>query len=285
MAYAAKTWYFGWLGEMRPLLTPRVGLTNTDQRFGGVHQAINGSRTVDVTGHRRVYNMNFDYLTDDELSWLYAFYRRMITQPAYLIDPMKKNLMSEQASVGRIHSIDDLGIYCSPTIVREFANDFPTGVPIVGDRVPKIVSTGVSGGYIRFDGSTTYIPATVGEPITFSVYMRCDSGTVALSMVADWCDKYGTELAGTFVNKTVTTTWQRFSITVTPTGTQAGMRPAIVFPTGTVNVRLALGQAEYGSVATTWEMGGGKSKVMIDQIDSESPRFPLNNVSVSFLEG
>lgn len=284
MVFAAKTWYFGWLGEMRALLTPKTNIKNTDERLGGVHQALNGARTVDTTGMRRVYEMDWDNMTDDEMAWLYAFYRRMITQPAYLIDPMKKNLMSEQASVGRIHTQDDLGIYCSPSIVREFVNDFPTGVPIIGDRVPKIVSTGVSGGYIRFDGSTTYIPVTVGEPITYSVYMKCDSGTVSLSMVADWCDKYGVDLPGTFINKVVTTTWQRFSITVTPSGSQAGMRPAMVLPTGTVNLRVALGQAEYGNAATTWEMGGGKAKVMIESLTSETPRYPLNNVQASILE-
>jgi hypothetical protein len=284
MAFAAKTWYFGWLGEMRPLLTPKVGLTNTDERYGGVHQSLNGARTVDTTGLRRTYAMNWDNLTDAELAWLYAFYRRMIYQPSYLIDPMKKNLMSEQSSTNRIHGIDDIGIFSSISVVREWRNDYPTGPNLLGDRVPIIVSTGVSGGYVRFDGSTTWIPATIGEPITYSVYMKCDTGTVSLSMVADWCDKFGTELTGTFVGKTVTTTWQRFSITVTPTGSQAGMRPAIVFPTGTINVRLAAPQAEYGSSATAWEQGGGKSKVMIDQISSESGRYPLNNVDVTFLE-
>jgi hypothetical protein len=282
--FSPKTWYFGWLGEMRALLTPEVGLKNIDERLGGVHQALSGARTVDVTGFRRIYEMDWNYLTDSEVSWLYAFYRRMITQPAYLIDPMKKNLISEQASVGFSHGRDDLGITYNSSVVREFRNDFPTGVPIVGNRVPIIVSTGVSGGWIRLDGDTTWIPATIGEPITYSMYMRCDTGTVNVSMVADWCDKYGTELPGTFVGKTITTSWQRFSITVTPTGAQAGLRPAMTMPAGTVNIRVAAPQVEYGSVATDWEMGGGKSKVMIEDISSESPRFPLNNISVTFLE-
>jgi len=284
MAFLPKTWYFGWLGEMRSLLTPNVNLTNVEERYGGVHQSLNGARTVDVTGLRRTYEMDWDYLTDDEVAWLYAFYRRMITQPSYLIDPTKKNLISEQASVANTHGMNDLGVSYNSTVVREFRNDYPTGLSIIGDRVPLIVSTGVTGGWVRLDGDDNWIPVTVGEPITFSIYMRCDSGTVNLSMVADWADKYGVELPGTFIAKTVTTSWQRFSITVTPTGSQAGLRPAIVFPTGTINLRLAAPQVEYGSVATTWEMGGGRAKVMIDQIDSESPRFPLNNISATFLE-
>jgi len=283
MALQAKTWYFGWLGEMRTLLTPEVGLTNTDERYGGVHQALSGARTVDVTGLRRTYEMDWSYLTDAEVAWLYAFYRRLITQPAYLIDPMKKNLLSEQASTCQLHRNNDLGVQLSSLLVTEFRNDYPTGLPIVGNRVPIIVSSN-SGGFFRFDGTDTFIPAFTGEPVTFSVYMRCDSGTVNVSMILDWVDKYGADLTPTNIAKVVTTTWQRFSITVTPTGSQAGVRPAFVLPSGTLNLRFAAPQVEYASAPTDWEMGGGRSKVLVEQITSQSPRFPLNNISVTLLE-
>lgn len=284
MALQPKTWYFGWLGEMRPLLTPEVGLTNTDERLGGVHQALSGARTVDVTGLRRTYELDWNYLTDNEVAWLYAFYRKMITQPAYLIDPMKKNLLSEQASTLRVHRNNDLGVQMSTLLVREYRNDFPPGVPIVGDRVPIIVSSN-SGGYFRLDGTDTFIPAFTGEPITFSIYMRVDSGSINVSMILDWVDKYGADvMPPTNITKNITTSWQRFSITVTPTGAQAGVRPAFVLGSGTLNLRIAAPQVEYASAPTDWEMGGGKSKVMIEQITSESPRFPLNNISVTFLE-
>lgn len=283
MALQTKTWYFGWLGEMRTLLTPEVGLTNTDERLGGVHQALSGARTVDITGLRRIYEMDWNYLTDAEVAWLYAFYRKMINQPAYLLDPMKKNLLSEQASTMRMHRNNDLGVQMSSLIVREYRNDFPAGLPIIADRCPIFVSSNV-GGYIRFDGTDTFIPAFTGEPITFSVYMRVDSGTINVSMILDWVDKYGVDLTPTNQSKTITTTWQRFSVTVTPTGSQAGVRSAFVLPGGTMNLRMAAPQVEYASAPTAWEMGGGRSKVMIEEITSESPRFPLNNISVTFLE-
>lgn len=283
MPLQEKTWYFGWLGEMRPLLTPEVGLTNTDERYGGVHQALSGARTVDVTGLRRTYELDWNYLTDDEVAWLYAFYRKMIVQPAYIIDPMKKNLLSEQASLCKVHRNNDLGIQMGTLLVQEYRNDFPTGLPITGDRVPIIVSTN-QGGFFRIDGSDTYVPVFTGEPITFSIYMRVDSGTVNLSMILDVVDKYGAALPSFSQTKTVTTAWQRFSITLTPSGSQAGIRPAFVMNAGTINLRLAAPQVEYANAPTTWEMGGGKSKVMIEQITSESPRFPLNNISVTLLE-
>lgn len=284
MALQEKTWYFGWLGEMRTLLTPEVGLTNTEQRFGGVHQALSGARTVDVTGLRRIYEMDWNYLTDAEVAWLYAFYRKMITEPSYLIDPMKKNLLSEQASICKVHRSDDLGIQMGSLLVQENRNDYPSGLSITGNRVPIIVSTN-AGGFLRFDGSTTFVPAFTGQPITFSIYMRVDSGTVNVSMIVDWVDKYGVQVnPSTSVTQTITTTWQRFSITVTPSGTQAGIRPAFVFNAGTINLRMAAAQVEYSNAATSWEMGGGKAKVMIEEITSESPRFPLNNISATLLE-
>lgn len=283
MALTPRTWYFGWLGEMRPLLTPEVNLTNSDERIGGVHQAISGARTVDVTGMRRTYEMDWNYMTDAELAWLYAFYRRFITQPAYLIDPMKKNLLSQQASIMRMHRNNDLGIHQSSLMVSEYRNDFPSGLAITGDRVPIFVSSN-PGAYIRFDGNDTYVPVFTGEPVTFSVYMRVDSGSINVSMIFDWVDKYGASLPTTNIVKNITTSWQRFSITVTPSGAQAGLRPAFVVDGGTMNLRMAAPQVEYASAPTAWEMGGGRAKVLIEDIQSQSPRYPLNNISVTLLE-
>lgn len=283
MVFAPKTWYIGWLGEMRSLLTPEVNFDNTEQRYGGVHQSLNGSRTVDVTGYRSAYEMDWNYLTDDETAWLYALYNKFINQPHYMINPMKKNLVSKQASLSYAHGIDDNGIYFSPSALREWRNDYPTGLPISGSRVPLLTSTS-GGAFLRIDGDNKWIPVTAGEPITFSIYMKADA-PITMSMVADWADKYHVQTGvGTFFNKNITTSWARYSITVTPTASQFGLRPAMTFPNGLNNIRFAAPQVEYGSVATTWEMGGGNMKVSIDQISSTSPRFPLNNVSATILE-
>jgi hypothetical protein len=284
MAFAAKTWYIGWLGEMRALLTPEVDFSNTEERYGGIHQSLNGARTVDVTGVRSAFDMSWNYMTDTELSWLYALYDRMIAQPNYLINPMKKNLISKQASVGYAHGIDDNGIYFSSTALREWRNDYPTGLPITGSRVPLLSSVSGSGAFSRIDGDNKWIPVTAGEPITFSIYMKADA-PITMNMVADWADKYHTQTGvGTFFGKNITTSWARYSITVTPNSTQFGLRPAMTFPTGLNNIRFAAPQVEYGSVATDWELGGGCMKVSIDQMNSSSPRFPLNNVSATILE-
>lgn len=283
MVFAAKTWYVGWLGEMRSLLTPEVDFDNSEQRYGGVHQALNGARTVDVTGYRSSFNMEWDYLSEGEQEWLYALYNRLIDQPHYLINPLKKNLISKQASVSYAHNIDDNGIMFGPGALREWRNDYPPGLSVVGSRVPVLTSAdGLTS--IVVDGDSKWVPVNDGEPVTLSIYMKADA-PISMELVPDWSDKYHepTGLGPTFIQN-ITTEWERYSVTVTPDATQFGVRLGMLFDDGLNNIRFAAPQIEYGDTVTPWEMGGGSVKIAIDQISSSSPRFPLSNISVNILE-
>jgi hypothetical protein len=288
MALDKATWYLGWLGEMRALPTPEVAFTNTEERFGGVHQGLTGKRVMDITGYRKTYEMDFRLLSEDDYRWLRSLYLNFVSPPnsLYLIDPMRKNLLSPQATLMTGNNGNDLGVTSSvSTIVTAFVNDFPTGVALQGPRSFNLVSTSGTSSFIRFDGSNTMIPLFAGVPVTLSMYVRCESGTVAFNLVADCFDKYMVQTTTPSIGQTATTTWQRISYTFTPSGNQVGLRMALVFPTsGTKNLHIAAPQIEYSSSATEWDLGGGRSKVLLDQITSTSPRFPLSDVSVTFLE-
>ncbi len=286
MAWDSATWYLGWLGEMRALPTPDPDLSNIEERFGGIHQGLNGARIMDTLGTRLKYEMNLKYLTNDELAFVRALYTQMIPGPHYLINPMHKNLLSLQASANYYTGLNDLGMSFRAELNREYANDFPTGLAVSGSRCVKATTQSiVGGGYVRMDGQTKFTPWQAGETMTFSIYMKADVA-YTVNMIGDTVDKYG--VTGTVQGpsaKNVTTSWARYSFTMTQSGTIAGLRPTLLFPTGTnVNVYLAAPQLEIGPTATSFKFGGGSSKVMIDQITSSSPRFPLNVVDLSILE-
>lgn len=287
MAYTAGTWYVGWLGEMRPLVyTPETDLTVTEELTGAVHQGLNGSRTMDILGSRSRYEMDLKYLTSDDITWLRALYTQLIPGPHYMINPLQKNLLSLQASNVYSHGIDDLGLYFHPLLNREFALDFPPQPTIMtGSRCIKATTSSATNTFIRFDGTTKFVPWAVGDTLTWSMYMKADSN-ITVNMVGDAVDKYGVAVggAGSFA-KSITTTWTRFSISVTQSATQAGFRPALLFPTsGAQNVYIACPQVEVAASASAWRMGGGSTKIIIDDLSTTSPRYPLFNASLSMLE-
>ncbi len=288
MAFDPKTWYLGWLGDMRALPTPEIGLDMSEVRMGGVHQGLNGARTVDILGFRTQFDMDFKYLSEDEYAWLRAMHTRFVREPLYLINPLRKNLLSQQASTGYVHSVYDVGIQNVSSLTMDTVLDFPTGVPAGGTVVPRVISAPTTYCYLVMDGGVRFIPIFQNEPLTYSMYMRTTSGTASVDMYIQTMDKYGVATVGPGMvsTKTVTTSWQRFSMTHTPTTAGvAGARIGVQLVTaGTYNVCFAAPQVEYGSVVTPFQQGGGSLKVAIDQISSESPRFPLSNVSLSLVE-
>jgi hypothetical protein len=289
MVFAAKTWYLGWLGDMRALPVPETGFDMTEERYGGVHQALNGARTMDVTGYRQKFNMDFKYLSEDEYLWLRSLYLGNVTEPLYLMNPLRKNLLSAQASTGTWHTTLDNGLQnVNAAVTYDFFSDYPTGLPISGTRSPRLISVATGPSFVVIDGGTRFVPVTVGEPVTYSMYMRTTSGTANIDMYVQTLDKYAVTNLGTGVisTKTVTTAWQRFTVTHTPSvaGIAAARFGLQLVTASTYNILLAAPQVEYGNTATAFSIGGGLSKVLIDSIDSESPRYPLSNVSVSFLE-
>lgn len=288
MAFAEKTWYLGWLGDMRALPSPETNFDISEIRYGGVHQALNGARTMDTTGYRRQFKMDFKYLTEDDYMWLRSLYLGNVTEPLYLINPLSKNLLSPQASMGLWHSTLDNGMQnVSNASSYDFVNDYPTGLAISGTRSPRVLSVATAPAYVVMDGGGKFIPATVGERIVFSMYMRTTAGTANVDMYIQTVDKYRANLgAGIVSTKAITTSWQRFNVTHTPsTSGVVGARLGLQLSTATTyNTLLAAPQAEYATAVTPFSIGGGAPQVLIDSIDSESPRYPLSNVSVTFLE-
>lgn len=89
---------------------------------------------------------------------------------------------------------------------------------------------------------------TSGTTYTISVWMKCASGTQVVSL--DFYDGTNDHFSP---DKTVTTTWQRFSFTFTATVTSSAASMEICTGSGSAaaTVTACLAQAETGSAATT----------------------------------
>lgn len=283
MPFDPGTWYLGWLGELRALPIPEPGLTTTEKRFGGVHESLNGARAVDVTGFRTEYRFTFPYLSEDGYRWLRALYLRHIRGPHYLINPLRTNLLSPQCSTGYVHGIRDYGWQALGLSV-DYVQDFPPTAGIPGNRACRVVNSAASGSLIA-DGNKKFIPVIPGEDVTFSTYLRADAPTT-LTMFLDHIDTSGNVVPGGATRSVnVPTSWTRFLLTHTPTVEAAAVRPGFSFSAAqTYDTAFAAPQVEYGTSATGVDLGGGSTKVLIDQITSTSPQFPLSDVSVTLLE-
>src|SRR5690606_8690901 len=83
---------------------------------------------------------------------------------------------------------------------------------------------------------------------------------------------------------TAGTSWDRFPHTVTvPAGVSAVVM-RLTFGTYSTAIRLAAPMIEEGGNATKWEQGKAVAMVLVDQLQTSSPLFPLTDCSLTLLE-
>lgn len=275
----AGEWYIGPAGDLKLLICPEINLSVTDVRYGGVHQAISGARIMDVTGTKQDITLQFNYLDETDYRWLQALQTRHIPGPHRLISPLRKNRLSVQAaSVDPTASIRP-GVKLSAG-AWNWVNDWPTAA---GYGVRSIEWSGrTASSTLKFD-SVQGTPLFPLEQFTGSVYVK-GSSAVAASLTVDYYDRYGVFLSSaTPEAASVTTSWARYTITRTaPANAATAVLGVIAVPTTTM--RLAAPQLEPGAVVSAWDLGGGAPLVLVDQLPSSSPRFPLMNATITLLE-
>lgn len=276
----AGEWYLGPLGDLRELPCPELDVQLTTTRYGGIHQSLSGARHMDVTGLRSEYVMEFKYLDKDEYRWLEALHTRLIPGPVRLINPLKKNRLSLAASTLQGNNYLGAGIQIDSQL-WEWDWDWPSAAG-PGARSMKIENWDIPYA-LRFDRKIR-VPVTVGEPVTWSVWMKA-SAAQTVQVIANWWNR-DTQLSGSaLTNASVTTSWTRFTATGTPPSGAFSAQPALVLPTDTgETIWIAAPQFEVGSSASDWEIGGGAPEVLVDQVPLVSHRFPLVNASVTLLE-
>ena len=281
-----STWYLGPLGDLRPLVCPEPNVRMPVVRYGGVHQGLSGARVMDVTGHRQEFEFVFEYLDQDEYVWLEALHARLVPGAYYLLNPLKRNRLTLQAS---------------NMIVAQFSKNgvrVPTGASWGRRTLYPTAQIGMSGysvfvwhwtdsqPRVTFDRGRP-IPVLPNETVTASVYLNPsvpDETPVTLQL--DWFDVNGDSLTPTVgASFNPSSGWNRYVL------------PNAAPPSGAVSCRFSIGlidpdqavyiaapQVEAGPQATAWEMGGAALEVLPDQLETESPRFPLRNATLTLLE-
>lgn len=282
MTSPSPIWYFGPDWDMRALVCPEPNIDITVERYGGVFQGLSGARTMDVTGHRQRYSFRFEFLTPEEYTWLQSLHYRSIQGPFRLLSPLGKNLLSAKGSLLKpTTGFATAGQGLAPgggTLTRVL--DWPSAAPALGDSAARWIPVS---NYARVDPRDMF-PVTPGEPITLSVYAKGEVAGDAW-VIADWYDKTRTEL-GPSTNTgalTVSTSWNRLTLTATPPAGAYTARMAL-WSDDTTAIRFAAAQAEYGSAATTWELGGSAPRVLFSSLETDSPRFPYVNTTLTILE-
>jgi hypothetical protein len=281
-----STWYLGPLGDLRALTVPERGVEMTQVRYGGIHQGLSGARTMDVTGHRGQYTFNYTYLEEEEYLWLEALHYRLVEGPFWLLNPLKKNLLSLQATRFVVSAYDRLGVRLPTGATYDVPTIHPSGpgIPARGIRVKGW--TNVEGEVLFDPGKVT--PVLPNLPITASVYIGCQDGQTSSGayLKLDWYTKDGLYLSSTQSSTfTVTSVWSRRSLPniAVPAGA-AGVQFSATFVNPLVPIYLAAPQVEANFIVTPFSAGGAAPEVLVDQLETTSPRFPTRDCTLTLLE-
>lgn len=286
-----STWYLGPLGDLRELVCPEPDIKINPVRYGGVHQGLSGARIMDVTGHRDDYEFFFRMLGQDEYQWLDLLHSRVVPGPHWLINPLKKNRLSVAASRLVVTPYGKTGVRPPVGALHAVHPAFPAGqVGFVGRSVYFWRWTDQSP-RITFDPGRP-IPVRPGETLTGSFYVVQSGGTVTGSrMRFDWIGLSGEPVSPASTSGTFNltgSTWARREFTATPPqGAVAGrfsMEIGTLSDPDDVAIFIAAPQVESGTGATDFEVGCAAPQVLIDQLETSSPRYPYRDVTLTLLE-
>lgn len=285
---SAPIWYLGPDWDLQPLVCPETDVKMSPVRYGGIFQGLSGSRSMTVTGIKEDYSFSFEYLDPEEYLRLEALNRRAIPGPHRLLNPLRVNRLSPNgADVKPVP-----GVVTSSTGVSVFRGnlsqelDWPSGAGPHGSLSTKWTIPQGSGNYARFDSAFKF-PLFPLEEITPSIFLRSPIAGSTVSLTLDWYSKTGTQLSSISSPATMQATWMRFWLPLTAPAGACSARFALTNPSNSLvgsYIQMAAAQVEPGVGVTPWTPGGAAPRVLVDQLEVESPRFPYKNITMTVLE-
>lgn len=269
-----RTWYLGPLGDLRGLISPDGGVERTVQRYGGVHQALSGARTMDITGHRASYTLPVPAVTPAESRFVEALHQRTVPGPYRLLDPLSRNRLPRNAAL--------LKPFTAEVTVTSGGVARSTSAPTssIGVPVTSLLWSSYSAGASL---ALPAVPVLADEVLTFSLWIGGSTDiTAELSISFTGLD--GASLGRATRTAAVTGgSWRHCQIaTAAPEGAIAA--EVRVAPEAAPRVFLAAAQVEPGEQAGEFDLGGGAPTVVIDQLERSSPIYPLNDMTLTLLE-
>ena len=285
---AVPEWLFGPAGDLRPLPPPDMDVVSTVDRFGGIHNGISGGRTVDTLGYKARFEFDLPYLTPEDYAWLEAVFTRQIPGNLYLINPLKKNLLSREASSARPSGTNTAGVYTVPGTGGVSTWVRVTDGPVAWTQRAARWTGMALNSRLHFDyaGRT---PILDGEDITFSVYVRSNEAVTVVGYSQEYMNGQWLGTRNYTSDYELTPgTWTRVQITHTGNVSESEeINFGVEYRGGGTNNRAiqAMGaQAEYNSEPTEPALGGGSHRVAIEAMDTVSTRYPLHSVNLKILE-
>lgn len=277
------TWYLGPAGNLRALVCPERGISMNLIRYGGVHQGLSGARTMDVTGHKYEFGFQWNYMEYSEWLWLEALHTRYLPGPFWLVNPLKNNLLTRESAALKLSTNTTHGVeITSATSVA--STDWPAGIGIATNSF-AITGAG-TGGTMTLDEGLGF-PAISGETYQVNLYVK---NTVVAGLTTEntfainWLDSAGAVI-GTPTQVTLgqSGSWTQVSLSSTPpAGAVTGFVKFLIKNGATY--RMAAPMVNIGATTLAWEIGGGVSKVVVDQLSTSSKRFPLTDCTMTLLE-
>jgi hypothetical protein len=285
---SAPIWYLGPDWDLQPLVCPEPDIAMPPVRFGGIFQGLSGARSMTVTGVKESYGFVFEYLDPDEYLRLEALQRRTIPGPHRLISPLRVNRLSPAAAEvkpvpGVVTSNTGVAVF-QGTLVQQL--DWPTAAGSFGALSTRWIIPQGMGNYARFDSAYRF-PVFPAEEVTASIFLKSPTVGATLLLGIDWFDKLGQQVGGGNVEVVLTSDWVRYTLTRTaPAGACSGRLMLVNIDNDLVGstMSIAAAQVEAGASATAWTPGGGAPRVLIDQLDTKSPRYPYMDTTLTLLE-
>lgn len=277
-------WLFGPAGDLRPLPNPTPGVNATMERFGGTHVAISGSRTVDTFGYKMSYDFTLGNLYPEEVSRLEVLATSTGSSNMYLLDPMRPNMLARQYSTGMRTNANNCTRGYTPTTD-------PNSVPNPWVPGYVVMSTLSNTADAFISSPSTPFPLN-NTPVTVSAFYATSTTGLQIYHNVQFFDAAGMSLgtqSGSLLT-VPTSGWTRLSSTLTPpAGAVVGYARFAVASQGesyasAVSVNVAGMQVNMGSTLARTSIGGGAIRCFVDTFDIDSPRYPLQNISLSLVE-
>ena len=277
------TFYLGPLGGMVPLPVPQAGVRRPAERIGGTHISRSGARTVDSFGMKRSWSLAFDWRYQSELEAIRLMHYGATAGALRIVDPMIHNrLPAEVSSTGSVR-YDGVLVAHAVEGSAQLVAEWPSGASAVPLSSSIAWTPPETGGELASSDPTYAIPVLDGETVTASAYVRSPDGRSTQVALRSY-SATGAVNATTTGTGASSASWQRLTVSYTPTSTDAGAAVVLTSPAGTGVIRTAAWQLEVGAAATGWMLGGGCPEVVIDQMPEESPYFPMTDAGLTLLE-
>lgn len=261
----ANTWYLGPSSALVAIPAPAAGITASPDFIGAVATSLNGARTIYRAAQPRIWQCQWNALTEDQSSYLRMVAHGLVTGPLRLIDgEIRNRLPVRVASAGAYsQSAVDFQSFNSSTPTWAAITDPPTTVPVRGALSWVRLTTSLA--WLTTVNDYDRVPLLpTGESLRVSCWAR---GTaVQVSAELDWWDATGTNVAIT-TGTPVTldpVTWTYLDVVGAPIAGQIEVTPTVVVQSGQpASVIQVVGlQVAPSTASTSWAIGGGAPTVI-----------------------